>query len=304
MFRKILLILLFLGSSNIWASQKFVVISDLNGSYGSLNYDPIVKSAINEIIKMRPEAVLITGDMVAGQKSGLNYEQMWKSFHEVVSDELAKVGIPLVVTPGNHDASIFSRFAGEREIFSLQWIQRTPMIHFIDQKNYPFFYAASFSQTLLISLDATAPGKLHPEQLQWLENLLETHSKKFKTIIVQGHLPTFSFAQGRELETLDSSLNEIFERYGVDIYLSGHHHAFYPGLQNSVHYVSQACLGSGARRLIGEVNRSQKLMTLIEIEGDSISINGVSPYNYNDIFDKKTLPQSLEFEGMKIFLDL
>ena len=45
-----------------------VVISDLNGSYGSVRYDARVKNAVARIIEMDPDLVISTGDMVAGQR--------------------------------------------------------------------------------------------------------------------------------------------------------------------------------------------------------------------------------------------
>jgi predicted MPP superfamily phosphohydrolase len=47
---------------------RVVVISDLNGSYGSTDYASAVTGAVRRIVALAPDLVIITGDMVAGQR--------------------------------------------------------------------------------------------------------------------------------------------------------------------------------------------------------------------------------------------
>src|SRR5687767_10316414 len=94
-------------------SFNFTVISDLNRSYGSTTYSKDVDTAINSMISKKGTSeeaslVLSTGDMVAGQKQGLNYKAMWAAFHEKVTTKLNKAGIAFAPSPGNHDASVGS----------------------------------------------------------------------------------------------------------------------------------------------------------------------------------------------------
>ena len=104
------------------------VISDLNDSYGSTTYSRAVGDAVAKIIQLGPDLVLCTGDMVAGQQAGLDYGAMWDGFHEVVSEPLQDAGIPLAVTPGNHDASGYPAFEGEREVYADEWAARRPAV--------------------------------------------------------------------------------------------------------------------------------------------------------------------------------
>lgn len=124
---------------------RVVVISDLNGSYGSTSYSKRIPVAIQRIIEMKPDLVISTGDMVAGQRKPVlgagEVRAMWAGFHRVVSDPLAQAGIPLAVTPGNHDASAYGGFEGERKIFGDEWRARKPDLRFLDGADYPFFYA-------------------------------------------------------------------------------------------------------------------------------------------------------------------
>ena len=116
-----LFLLIFCGSA-FAQNLRVAVISDLNGSYGSTRYSPRVAAAVDRIIALAPDLVISTGDMVAGQRRPVLSEPevraMWEAFHAEVTEPLNRVGIPLVVTPGNHDASAYGGFEAERAIFA------------------------------------------------------------------------------------------------------------------------------------------------------------------------------------------
>ena len=114
------------GAAAGFAGIRVAVISDLNDSYGSVSYSPAVHSAVDALLALEPDLVLSTGDMVAGQMAGLDYEGMWAGFHAAVTDELDAADLPLAVTPGNHDASGYAGFEKEREIFVRTWRERKP----------------------------------------------------------------------------------------------------------------------------------------------------------------------------------
>ena len=64
---------------------RLAIISDMNGRYGSDQYDSEVVKAIDMIIEDRPDIVINAGDMVAGQRNKLNYRKMWVGFHTNVT---------------------------------------------------------------------------------------------------------------------------------------------------------------------------------------------------------------------------
>ena len=111
------------------AAQTIALISDLNGRYGSTVYNDRVSDAVDTVIRMQPDLVISTGDMVAGQKQPQldrdRLDQMWQGFNLTVADPLSRSGIPFAVTPGNHDGSGFPEYALERERFRVQWESRT-----------------------------------------------------------------------------------------------------------------------------------------------------------------------------------
>jgi len=274
---------------------RVVVISDLNGSYGTTRYADRVGKAVDWIIAQDPDLVLSTGDMVAGQRLPLlndgEVRAMWAAFHRTVSDPLAGAGIPLAVTPGNHDASGYERFARERAIFADEWRDRRPDVTFLDGTGYPFFYAFEVNGIRFASLDATTLGPLRGDQ----HDRLRRAFAGARTTITFSHLPLFPFAVDREREIIgDPSLEALYEDLGLALHLSGHHHAFYPGWKDGVAYVSQACLGGGPRRLLGKFDRAPHALTLLEIsEGGAISVEARLSPDFNRPLDIEALPERI-----------
>ena len=274
---------------------RVVVVSDLNGSYGSTKYGATVDKAITRVVQLRPALVISTGDMVAGQRKPHlqqdTIEHMWHAFHKHISDPLGKASIPFAVTPGNHDASAYSGFGKERRIYLEQWSNRRPDLQFLDDSNYPFYYAFSLQGVLFVSLDATVVGPLPDVQRQWLKKVLEKHADSHHKRVVFSHIPLWPTARGREREFMgDQEFQVLLEEHKVNVFLSGHHHAFYPGGDNGVAYISQSCLGAGPRALIGVNEKAQRSFTVLDISDDSIEVAAYVAPNFTRTIDWKTLP--------------
>ena len=308
-------ICLFLFISNSYAEQnsklntdqknrqsiKIAVISDLNGSYGSIEYNKQIPKVISHLVDITPDRVISTGDMIAGQRvkplmKRPELEAMWTSFHNNVSNVLAEAELPLAVTAGNHDGSLSKKFHLERTIYQEQWLNRVPELNFIDRSHYPFYYAFEIKNILFISLDASVVGHLSSKQFSWLEELLIKSKGKYRFKIAFSHLPVWPFAEDREKEIIgDPMLEALFQQHNIALYLSGHHHAFYPGYKDGITYVSQACLGSGLRKYIGSSQQSRRGYTMIEIDEDNkINISGYDTSDLNNPIDIKRLPKKIK----------
>ena len=279
---------------------RVAVISDLNGSYGTVGASRHVDAAIDRLIDLRPDIVLCTGDMIAGQRHAPRLDRqrldaMWAAFHEQVTDRFTRAGIPFAPVPGNHDASAAKAFTLEREVFEEQWSERSPAVRIVDQAHYPFHYAFALDDVLFIGLDATKVGPVPQEQRVWLQNLLDEQGKDYRSRVVFGHLPNWPIAVGREKEYLgDRDFEAVLRQGEGNLYLSGHHHAFYPGVHGGVLYVSQAALGSGPRRLIGQAHASPRAITLLSIDASgSIKIEALSGPDYSTPIDWQALPSSI-----------
>ena len=281
------------------AIVRVAVISDLNGSYGSPGYEAAVSRSIARLVELRPDLIISTGDMVAGQRlhpllSRPVIEAMWQGFHAAVTAPIRSARIPFAVTPGNHDASAYPAFAEEREIYRAQWKSRKSGLRFLDAERYPFDYAFELGDVMFVSLDVTRVGALAPAQHEWLNAALEKYGSDFRYRVVFSHLPVYPFTRGRETEvSADHALERLLQRHGVDVYLSGHHHAFYPGYHAGIRYVSQACLGAGPRALIGTDRRSERAVTWLEFSDEGVSIDALTGKRLEGRIARETLPEAI-----------
>lgn len=274
-------------------SLTIAVVSDLNGSYGSTSYDSAVHGAVAEVIRRQPDLVISTGDMVAGQRKDLDYRAMWRAFHAAVSDPLATAGIPFAVSPGNHDASGYATFAAERQIYVDEWSSRKPALNYVDDASYPLRYAYKVENTLFIALDDTTLGPLGSEQMAWLSNVLATHSAAVK--IVYGHVPLYPFSGEKADEIIgDVALENLLNDHNVDAFVSGHHHAYYPGKRSALRLTGMPCLGGGPRSLVGQAGVSARAVVMIGIEGGQInSIEGYPESDFANAIPRSSLPESI-----------
>lgn len=230
---------------------------------------------------------------------------MWQAFHRHVSDPLARAGLPLAVTPGNHDASSGERFRLERERYRAQWDPRRPALEFLDAADYPFHYAFRVGDVLFASLDATSVGHLSGAQKKWLRDLLAGAGPAIRHRVVFSHLPLWPFSVGRETEFLhDPELAAIFEAGRVDLHLSGHHHAWYPGYKDGVRYLSQGCLGAAPRPLIGTQERPERSITVIDFDaGGAIRAEAYRGPDFTTRIPRTELPERIESRWATIIRD-
>jgi len=275
------------------AGFRVGVISDLNQNYGSTRYGSAVHAAVDALrTRFRPPLVLITGDMVAGQKRGVDAPAMWRGFRAAVTDPLERGGIALAPTPGNHDAA--PGFDAERAAYAHEWAHPDERLSMIDGANYPLRYSFSFRGAFFLSLDAARVGPLGAEQRAWVERQL-AEASRYHPRIVFGHVPLYPIAHGREKDILyDDELERVFARYGVDLYVSGHHHAYYPGATASLRQLAMPCLGGGARPLIGTRGASSQALALLEIDrGALTSVEAFSAPDFDRPIARERLPRRI-----------
>jgi acid phosphatase type 7 len=287
-----------------YAPLRVIVVSDLNDGYGSTTYSAPVHDAVAAIVARAPDLVLSTGDMVAGQQAGLDHPAMWAGFHAAVSDELAAAGLPFAVSPGNHDASGYPAFAGERELFVAEWMDRKPALEFVDDSGYPLRYSFTAGAALFVALDSTTVGALDDAQMQWLDGQLGRSDAPTK--IVFGHVPLVPFAVGREDEIIgDPALEAMLEQHGVTMFISGHHHVYYPGRRGTLRHVSMACLGSGPRAWIGTEATSPRAVLELELDehGAITVLEALSGSAFDSPIPRADLPASLRHGAWTVTRD-
>jgi hypothetical protein len=247
---------------------RIVVISDINGRYGSTEYHPRLAAAISHIVDLKPRLVISTGDMVAGQRARprltrKQLDALWHSFQRQVRAPLERAGIPLVMTPGNHDASAYPGFEHERAAYAAYHRAHPPTLLPRPEGQFPYHFAVEHGELLLLSIDATRIGPLDTIQLDWLNKQLLWPGPK----IVFGHLPLQPVARGREREVItDPALEALLAEHEVTAYLSGHHHAWYPGQRGGVTMLSVGNLGGNQRALTGTDQLTGFTFAVLELD--------------------------------------
>lgn len=306
-FRILLLMLL---SSPVLA-QTIVIISDINGRYGSTEYSPRVTKAVQTIIDLKPDLVIGAGDMVAGQKQPLldqsRLDSMWAAFNQTVAEPLKQTGIEFLISPGNHDGSALPGFELEQERFKAQWLNRQPGLQLLKGSEWPVRYALWLDKTLIISIDGTRPGRLQQADLDLLRATLMRESSKAQSIIVVSHLPQWSFARGRERDIItDPELTALLARYQVDFFISGHHHVFYPGVDDhGVKHLAVGPLGGNARKFVGQSTREPFSFVVLDINETEFNISAKRTPDFQREVSLTGLPEKIKgADGFLTRLDL
>ncbi len=283
------------GRPDAGAARPLVVaiISDLNGGYGNATYEVPVHAAVRRIVAARPDLVLSAGDMVAGQRAGLDYRAMWRGFHAAVSDPLAAAGIPLAVCPGNHDASAYPGFEEERRIFAEEWEARRPAVEFTDDADYPFRYSFRVGAAHFVALDDTRVGPLPAPERAWIATRIDANPAP--VTVVFGHVPIRPFTVGREDEVLgDDALEALLAERGVDVFVAGHHHGYFPGRHGGLRQLSMPCLGGGPRALVGTGSASARGLVFLRLDGSEITeLEGYTGAAMDQRIERASLPERI-----------
>lgn len=290
---------------------RLLVISDLNGAYGSIEYDPEVHLALKMIPFWQPDLIICSGDMIAGQKSTLTPQQiraMWQGFDRHVAQPMRKLNIPFGFTIGNHDGSgamnqeqtKFS-FQQERNLAVEYWHHpdHDPDLNFLDRQEFPFYYTFKQNEVFFLVWDGSS-SRIPKDKLAWVEKSLNSPAaKQAKMKIVIGHLPLYAVAEGRNRpgEVLNNAeeLRELLEKHQVHTYISGHHHAYYPAHKGDLQLLHTGALGGGARVLIDDDTPPIKTITVVDINFQDPELATYTTYNLKNfaVINHQQLPRLL-----------
>lgn len=322
----IVLFICFYGLRGPTESLRFVAFSDINGSVGNTEYVPGVLASLQNFLAKSPDLVIGVGDYVAGEDISRRlpdsaFPRMWESFTEKILSPVLGAGVAFAPSPGNHDASGYSRLQREREAYVRYWGGKKPLLNYVSDRHYPYFYSYTAKSVFFISLDDVTPFTLNQAELQraWIkEQLNSAEARSAKARIVYGHIPLYSVldknkhASGNRgkyyeilsLEQLNKNsdgLEAILIDGNVDLAIFAHSHSFYPG--TAVHkkngktaklrILSMPCLGPGARYLHKESNRSPNGYALIEVNLQDGRIAYEIFSHDDEVIPKGSLPEEI-----------
>ncbi|MEM9976070.1 MAG: metallophosphoesterase [Cyanobacteria bacterium P01_D01_bin.2] len=301
-----------IGPEELFAPKRgdvrAVVISDLNSRYGAVDYRQEVTKGISILPQWEPDIVLCVGDMVAGQTTFLSkpeVEAMWNGFDTLILSPIREANIPFAFTIGNHDASSLQAqgsyvYPIDREVTTRYWQthQDDLDLQYIDTGDFPYYYSFKQNDIFYIVWDASS-ANVPASQVAWAEQQLSsTAAQAAKFRIAIGHLPLYAISQGRdrygELLNDSAQLKELLERHNVHTYMSGHHHAYYPGHAGNLELLHCGALGSGPRTWLYRTDAAMQTMTVLDFFFDT-GETVYTTYNMNrmELVDTQTLPRQI-----------
>lgn len=300
-------------------SRRIAFISDINSSYGSTNYSRHAKEAIQWIAdpSHRVELVLGSGDFIAGQSRSLEQtriEAMWSAFGRYVFDPIRQAGIPFGFSLGNHDSNLELDRQVARAYWKQDVHQQDLKVRLIDSTDYPFRYtftdpSAAFF-VLAVDLNTT------DDQLQWVETALQSpEAKKAKYVFVSGHFPLFALTKvynsQEGVQPNYQALFELFKKYEVDLFFSGHHAAYFPGKKKELFLLSVGEMGGDGRDYVGSSRQAPSTLSIMDVfegdpvYGDSLVLTTYDIQNNFRVVKNETLPAAVfAFNGYTLRRDI
>lgn len=173
----------------------------------------IHRQLAGKVKETAPDLVINVGDFV---ESGERMSD-WRIFFDAERELLANA--PFYPVLGNHEQNSPLYFS----LLSLPGNKR--------------WYSFDSGPVHFVALDVVFSGyRLGSEQYTWLEQDLKETSRPWK--IVYFHFPPYSFSAYRPgIEAVRRTLPPLFERYGVQLVLSGHDHYYQRNQVNGLTYI-------------------------------------------------------------------
>jgi predicted phosphodiesterase len=176
------------------------------------------KKIVDNILKIEPEIVFHTGDMVY---NGMRASQ-WKKFNSITSELRAKTSFYPAL--GNHEYD-FRLFFKNFEL-----------------PNNERWYTVDFEKIHFIVLNSNSSLSRRSKQYKWLESDLKKNTTNFVVLIF--HHPLFSCGPHGGSPQLRASLTPLFQKYKVDMVFNGHDHAYERSYVGGIYYIVTAGGGS------------------------------------------------------------
>ena len=213
-----------------------------------------IKAGAKAIAEKNPDFVVSCGDICNNGYSSTE----WKSrFFELFVPNIA--GLPFAAAPGNHDGwNLFADVLGQ------------------ENRYHSFVYG----NTRFIMLDVEAAYTPDTQQYKWLEEILKNDTSTWK-IVALHESPYCCVPTHYSNLLVRDNLVPLFEKYGVNLVLGGHMHAYdRTKTVNGVQYVTLPCLGASPSG--GKVNTDEDFyhkhdlgkmgFALITVSDEAISV--------------------------------
>jgi UDP-2,3-diacylglucosamine pyrophosphatase LpxH len=175
------------------------------------------KDILASVAEHKPDLFFMLGDTVETGSNAAEWNQALMDLSAIIPK------VPLRPLMGNHDALFGGQYLYKKAFF--------PAGFSSDSKS-PYYYSLRGDAATVLVLNLPwGTEELKGAQEKWIKATLETADKS-KPIIVLSH--SFFYASGYDDPELDKpwydhyqnipALSPLFEKYGVDLVISGHNH--------------------------------------------------------------------------------
>ena len=183
--------------------------------------DTNIEAGVKAITEKKPAFIVSAGDIT---NNGYSSSEWKNRFFDRFVPTVA--GIPFAAAPGNHDS--WNRFAD-----------------FLGQENR--YHSFVYGNTRFIMLDVEAAYTPDTVQYKWLEETLKNDTSTWKIVVLHEN-PYCCVPKHYSNLLVRKNLVPLFEKYGVNLVLGGHMHAYdRTKVVNGVQYVTLPCLGASVQ---------------------------------------------------------
>jgi 3',5'-cyclic AMP phosphodiesterase CpdA len=191
--------------------------------------------------------------------------------------------IPVVPTPGNHEYYSMERPDGSRERrLSPHWRNQFTLPENGPEGLEETVYYVDYQGTRIISLNS---NERQESQVEWLTGVLENNPSTWTVIAF--HHPIYSMAKDRDNPRLRELWKPVFDRFKVDLVLTGHDHTY------------------GRTGLVGDENVASGTATRSRESGTVyvVSVSGPKQYKLDPVIDtllRRTAEQTQLYQVISI----
>ncbi len=207
------------------ASPRPFTFLYLGDSQGSISlYSRVIRQAYRSV----PDAafMVFTGDLVDGGAGSKLHDDEWGEWYRAAGFITAEV--PLLATPGNHE--YINPADRQKRVLNRYWRPGFTLPENGPADLEETAYSVDYEGLRIIALNSNEMMRdtgYAQAQAKWVEELLINNPCKWTVMIF--HHPVYSTSASRDNRTLRELLKPLFDRYGVDLVLTGHDHTYARG---------------------------------------------------------------------------
>lgn len=184
---------------------------------------------IRQAYQSTPDAAILVfaGDLIDGGLGSTPNDEEWGDWHAAAC--FITGGIPVLAAPGNHE--YYDPVVRHNRDLNRYW-----RAGFTLPENGPSgleetAYSTDYQgvRFIIINSDEMIKNEVFVRsQTEWVEGLLRDNPCRWTVMVF--HHPIYSTAANRDNKVIRENLKPLFDRYGVDLVLTGHDHTYARGM--------------------------------------------------------------------------